>query len=486
MQKKLKMKFLGIRKMIKIISRAWVLGAICTVLPGQIMAAPNWKFDAGAVVSESYNDNLALTATNPKIDDFITEINPYIGVTRKTRGLDLNAAYRLQNLIYASEDQFNDTFHQLNGDAKAEFVKDLFFVKGAASYGQQNINNTDKVSFTNVGAASNRTNVGTFSLNPYVQYRMGNTADMLLSYQRDIVRYGANSIRDNDRNDYQFKLTSGKSFGRTQWQLNLRNQDIEIVNQPDTTLKDYNAQIKYKVTRIMALVGTAGYDDNEYSRLASTERPEGSKWTVGLEWKPSTRTSVEAGVGRRYYGNSGYLRASTKRRRTTISVDYSEDVSVASFDQIPGSLPDTDILPPDPNPINISNPSLGGEVYINKKFSGNLSFRSAKSLLTLSVYDTRRLYQSTDDRERSYGASASLDWDFALRTKATFFANGQITNARASSRQDGLATLRVGIERKLRRKLTGSINLVHYRQDSSVNAIDYEQNTATIGINWQL
>jgi len=456
-------------------------------------AIGGWELKGGVAASESYNDNLTLVSAN-KIDDYITEINPYIGIRRKTRALDLSVDYRLQNLIYASEDQFNETFHQLQGDVTANFIKDIFYINGSASYGQQNISNTGNVSFNNQSVTGNRTNVGTARLNPYFKYRFGRAADLYLGVEKGIVRYGSGSANDSDRNDYQVKLSSGTSFNRIKWNVNYHNQDIETDGQSDTELTEYKGKVEYKLTRQFGLTATAGYEDNEYVRAVTTEAPDGSSWTIGINWTPSPRTSFEAGVGERFYGNTGYMTLSHRLRRVLLSAKYLEDVTVSAVNQFDGTgVQDVDefgdpIISDASNPevLDPSLPGINNDTYIRKRLSGNFSFRSAKSLLTASIYDERRFYQISDDRERSYGASANLTWDFARRTKAIFSTSGQIVNVRGGGRKDGYASLSAGVVRQLQKKLTGTMKLTHNRRDSSLNSVDYRQNIATIGINWQL
>ena len=103
-----------------------------------------------------------------------------------------------------------------------------------------------------------------------------------------------------------------------------------------------------------------------------------------------------------------------------------------------------------------------------------------------SVYDEQRLYQQSTEREDLVGISGFFNWDFALRTKLLFNAAGQIRDFRNLNRKDGTARVSASIERRMRRKLTGRISLIHNRLESSNPANDYSQNIFLIGVNWKL
>ena len=464
-----------------------VIIPICLMQVASVYAASNWKLSPGILLQESYNSNLTLLTSGTKIDDYITEVTPYIGIRRKTRMLDLSADYRMQNLFYASESQYNDTYHQLKGKVTANLVRDVFFIDAFANYRQQNISNLGKVSYGNTSVTGNRTNVATARVKPYVKYRLGRTANLIVSAEKGIVRYSG-GLNDSDHTRYRATLGSGKSFRRMQWKMNLSKENVDSVNLTDTVIQDYNVEAGYKLTRRFMLTATAGYDDNEYTRAGSTSNPRGSKWSVGFNWTPSKRTSVTARAGDRYYGNTAYLKVSNRARRTRMSATYDERVTVLSSTLFNGgNTTSTETTPPPlDSSVDPSLPSVNNAAYIRKRLSGDFSIKSAKSVLKTTFYSERRLYQTTDSTEKVFGGTVGFDWNFAQRSKLRLSATGQIQDFATSSRKDGLLYLRASVERKLRRKLTGTLSLVHQRRDSNINTNDYKQYVATFGINWKL
>jgi len=450
------------------------------LLSGNAAAAPSgWDMKAGVSASESYNDNINLVSTGAKTDDYITQINPYLSINRKTRRLNLQADYRMQNLIYANEDQNNTTFHQLSGNGEMNFVKDIFYIKGAANYSQQNIDQAATTSFNNVSVTNNRTNVAAININPYLKFRLGNTSDLKLSVDKGIVKYSG-SLNDSDRDLYQANLTSGKAFNRLGWSLNASRQKINTDNQTDIIIQSYQADVQYKLTKKVSITAGVGADDNQYTRAISTENPDSETYTLGMNWNITPRTKINFGGVSHYFGDSFFLDINNKSRRTDLSVKYKEDVTALTatqFDQ-------------NENNINFNNDvskaSISNDAFVRKHFSGNFSLKSAKSVLKLSIFNEKRIYQTDDTSERIYGGAGSLDWKFGKRTSLLLSGAGQITNRRGSSIKDGLLQVSAEVKRQLRKKLSGSIGITHARRDTSINSQDYRQNMANISINWQL
>lgn len=478
------------KKSVKI--KKTILLLIGLVFSGSIFAAGSWKIQPVITLSESYNDNLTLASTGVKTDDYITTISPAISITRDSRRLKFNGRYQAQGLLYGSESQYNTIFHQLQANGTVNLVKDIFFINGTGTYSQQNINQTATVSFDNISITNNRANVGTARLNPYLRFKFGRTSNLLVSVDKGVVRYSG-GLSDSNTTTYKVNLDNGTAFNKLLWNIFYDRNDIETDFQADTKFEKIGAGVEYKLTRLFSVTASGAYEDNTYRRAASTSNPTNqSSWTAGVKLTPSVRTTVEVGVSSNYFSNSGYLKFSNKLRRITTSLSYSEDVTVLALNQFnTGVFPQfnssgTAVPTAASNNINVSLPGVTGETYIRKKLGGAFSIKSTKSMLFVSIYDERRLYQSTDTKERVYGGNANLNWKFALRTSLNLSARGQVQDLRGSTRKDGLLQVRLGLTRDMRSNLKGRVSIIHNRRDSNTNAYDYDQNTVAVSIIWKI
>ncbi len=470
----------------------------CIWVPAALLfsasAAADWSLTPGLLLQESYNDNLTLVDEGERVSDFITELTPTIGIVRRGRKLDMTLNYRMQNMVYAKESQHNRTYSQFRGNATANVVQDLFFIDAAASYGQQNISNAGTITLDNASINRNRTNSTVATVRPYIDYRLGRTAELYLSAERGSVRYSAPELQGSDRNSYEARLSSGTAFRRMLWRLSYLKQDISAANQTNTTLQEYNAGLEYRLTPRLALLATSGYDSNEYERPGSVTNPRGSKWSAGFNWVATRRTSVEATVGKRYFGDTRSLTLSHRARRAEFSLTYDESVTVlattlfAANEVAPPS--DTGALEEGAAPVldtelDPSLPSVSNAAYVRKRLTGNISLRSAQSLLTLTLFDESRLYELTAREEVVQGGTASFNWNFSPRSRALLSVTGQYSDLGDRGTNKFLRAS-AGFERRLGPRLVSNFTLSHNRQNASLGRLNYDQNIAYARIVWEL
>lgn len=449
----------------------------------------------GVNVKGSYNDNITLARKNAtKQDDFIIEVNPYIAFRRESKRLKLNVDYQLQSLTYTDQTENNDIFHQFRADVDANIAKDIFFVKAAAQYGQSVVDPTGGVFFNNQTITTNRTDVTTAHLNPYGVFKFGGLATAKLGVDRGVVRYKTNVLNDSDRTLYNIDITSGTAFNKFEWNTYYSKDDVETNRQIDTTYEKVGAGVRYMLNRKISLLLNVGNEKHEYQRAVGTSKPDGVNWNAGVAWTPSMRTRFEIRAGERFFGKTGEVHLFVKGRRVNLAANYKEDVITSTITEFERSVfRVTDpfgrpVFDADGNPelIEIGSPVASSETFIRKRLNSDLSWKSAKSHIGLNIFDERRLYQQTNGREDLMGVRAFFNWDFALRTKLLLNAMGQIRDFRNLDRKDGTARITASIERKMRKKLTGRISLIHNRLESSDSRNDYSQNVFLFGVNWKL
>jgi uncharacterized protein (PEP-CTERM system associated) len=281
--------------------------------------------------------------------------------------------------------------------------------------------------------------------------------------------------------------------------------------------------VRYFVVRRFALTGTAGYDSYDYSRLGG--RTAGRSWTVGFDWQPSTRTSVKANWGRRYFGKTGSLDAIHRTPHTIWSATYSDQVTTsrqqfllpAAFDT--AAMLDGLFAATYPDPIQrqqavrsyiatLGLPStlsdninfLSNRYERDRHLQGNLTFRGARSSLVLSVFSDRRnalslsqsdsvllgnQLSSLNDNVRQRGASASFDYRLSSRTNASAsLYTLRATALDANSISSNNTNLRVGLTHAFDPKVRGGLELRHTRGDYGVGSAPYRENAiaATLAV----
>ena len=477
----------------------FIISVLGFMQPMHVMAV-GWVITPGIEVAETYLDNVTLVENN-EIDDFVTEINPSLSISRVSRGLTVLTEYTMQNTFYSDESDFNDTYHDFMGHVNANLIRDIFYVELNGEYGQQNISNEDPLSTGNLNVTGNRTNVTSARIKPYVDYNIKRYANLNAGVELGTVRYDDSSLSNSDLTRYNFDLTSGPKFNRLGWSANFYRNEIDYDQQPDSTLQSSSATLSYQATRQIQLLVSGGYDDNDFvTGPTVTDGTSGSFWTVGAQWQPSPTTFLEAKIGERYFGNTGSLLFTKRGRRTNIAVIYLEDITVSSNNQFGTTLfpasdqfgnPIDPVQPADPAATDpsavgsdLSGTSITSEFYIRKRFQADFQFDTAKTTFVLNGYKEDREFQSSGITDKTTGINGSVDWRLSSRTTGILSGTWSNIDFGGSTREDDLYDLSVYVTYLFKRNLTGLIGYGYLDRDSNVAGNDYTQNTGRISLKW--
>lgn len=500
---------------------AWTLTALALSMPSRSYAA-DWKIIPSLNLKETYSDNVRLSQPGTEKSDFITQVSPGIAVSATGARLKMNASYMMQNTAYARESSRITTNHQLNGSGNAELIEHLFFLDGRASLAQQNISLFGAQPTDNTNITGNRASVGTYSISPYLRHRFDGIATSELRYIHDEVRTRVGGLSNSKGDSALLNVSSGPAFRRIGWGLHYNKNNTEYANNSSFDVESYSGDLSYQVTPKFSLKATKGYE--KYNYLTAGSSPEGGTWTAGFAWSPSSRTSLEASTGHRTFGKTSALAATHRSRNTVWSIGYSEDITTtrsqfqsSQIAAIPATASNANLLyqvygmlypERDPalrkqdvdNAIQHGNLSLAfpdnrnyltNRVFLQKQLQATVALNSAKSTVVLSAYSNEREAQtasaidslllgsgnlSLNDRTKTIGGNAMLNWRFASRTSA----NARVGHTRNRSLSTGLTTnyltMGLGLTRQIRPKVAGTVELRRNQADSNQSGSNYREN----------
>jgi uncharacterized protein (PEP-CTERM system associated) len=478
-------------------------------------SASDWKVEAGVSGRETYTDNVTLSASN-KQSDFVTEVNPYIGASKRGARFEADLQYSMQNLFYADLSSRNRTNHRLAARAKSELYEEHLYLDATASVSQQNTSLLGAAG-DSANATGNVSDVYTLSVSPYWRQRFGSTANFLARYAHSEFTSNTSGLASSSTDGVSASLTSGTAFKDIFWGLDYSDQQTNYSGRSDVRFTTASGTVGYIFTPKFRVSGTVGYDKNEYETLG-TEPPQGGFWSAGFAWVPSNRTSLSASMGERYTGKTYGLAFDHRARTTTWHAGYSQATTTTSTQFASGNTQNTfDVLfndPlfvsrfPDPGqrtievllfiinnnlPPEFSTSLLSNRVFLNKRFDASVSYKTAKTVSTLSVFNNvRESLESgsqsalfTDifnlsDTVKQRGVNASWLWRMNSRLSANVALGRTRSGYPEQSRTDDLTTLNVGLNRTFDTQLTGSVYLRRQQRDSNVDSGDYTEN-ALIG-----
>jgi uncharacterized protein (PEP-CTERM system associated) len=504
----------------------------------------DWKVTPSLTLSELYSDNPDLAGHGQEQSDWITEISPRVMVRREGARMNVQADYMMTGLLYASESSRNDILHRLNGKAAAELVEDWFYLDATARISQQlkqgaaagdagvvgiggkgGLGGAGGVGITGV---NNTTQVGGYSLSPYLKHRFGSFATVEARVAQENTFSGDSGVSDGSTTRYRLSAVSGNDFYPLSWNASYTRSDTGNNNGVGDTSDDRaDFKARYSLSREFGLTAQAGMEkhdfdgadgdmrDYQYYGLGVFYTPSrrfamdasynhsnsdnGNFLSGSVTLNPTLRTSLRASASQRAYGHSYGLDLTHRTRQSNWSLRYHEDITTSQQQflnyqgsvfvyscpngtvyQQPGDPP-----PSDPNCVplgvqNYFNQSQQNETYVSKMLTGTVSYTRRRSTWLLSVYNNRRQYQSGGGDEETWGLQAS--WNLKASADTTLILSGGLSTEDNDdgSRSDDLWNLGLAITHQFQAKVSGSVALRHQERDSNQAGDSYEENSAAV------
>lgn len=470
--------------------------------------AVDWRFQPYLNASATYSDNIRQSSNNPQNGLILTAMPGFMLQSEGSRRVQASMQYGLSGVTRLGGNQSDNFYHNLTAVGKAEMVKDFLFIDGSANISQQLISLLGSPADATVNN-SNRATVGTYSLSPYIQRRLGTFANAQVRYTASGAIFdnkAAVNANNSSVNAVTAGLASGTRFDDLTWGLNYSLRKADYSSGTSTTFENASVRLGYALTRKFRVFGTVGHDWNDYPSLTPTS---GDSYSAGFGWSPTRRTSVEASAGKRYFGNTYSLSARHRTRMSNWNASYSEDASdITQFMFTSGTrydylCPDaqgnvqliTDwpySIPPGPSCIAFGGTpglvyDLRSGVFIAKTARAGVSWGIRKVTYSLNYSDSRRLYVAVNAEDRTQTLSATAIYRMTPRTSL----NSGLSLTRSfipaalvvTPHNDDLMTLSVGLDHRFAKDLNGGLIFRHTKRDSNVANFGYDENSLMASVN---
>lgn len=511
------------------------LPAIQLVAPlamlGLVLSTPacaEIRFQPAVAVRETYSDNPGLLANNGGDGQFITDLTPTLNMVINGPRVQLfaNLAAHLYSYSGDRPGNTNSSNVQLNTGGKAKLIEDLLYVDGSAGRSRQSISAFGQQGQNGYSNANSDT-VTTWRLSPYLVHRFGNIATGQLRYTHDSVESSRNLLGNSKGDSVNLNLNSGPSFSTFGWDLQASHQRVSDGVAGDSESDSAVATLRYRVKSSLSVYANTGYDQYSYQGLGDTTG--GKSFAGGFTWTPSQRTSIDASIGRRYFGKTYSLAATVRSRRTIWNATYRDEITTARAQFLrPGSVDTATLLDasfaaafPDPVerrqailayiaalglPSSVANNTnyFSNRLMLQKQFQGSVVLNGTRSSLIASASNTKRSALSPagvdealssdvlvgglqdDTRQTTFGLA--LNYRLSARTSATL----NTTRSHVLSVGTGIAQNQtitsLSVNHQFGRKLTGSAEL---RRNQGTNFYSgagggYRENAISASLSYQL
>jgi len=465
--------------------------AIMVMLLSSSVHAAQWSVAPSLTVSETYIDNVRLSSNSDKQSDLVTQINPSVALTGNGKNLTLSLRYNLQNLVYLDEPSRNNSYHQLRSSLNATLLPQRLFIDASTSLSQQVLSPDDKVSIGNLGVVSNRSDVLSTRVSPYLRSRLGENLQTEIRYSYDNVSYSDSSALNSSSGGLSVNLRPNRALGSWSWQLNWQQREIYYDDRADERRESASLRVSYQVSARIGFNGVAGIENNKYSSQRAS--PRGEYWNLGANWRPSSRTNLSATAGERFFGRTWSLNFAHQARRHNWGLSYAE--SISSRRALQSEIRELLLIDPDGNPVidpdtleprlfSVAFPVSFNQVFIRKTATANWGMRTKKTTSGISVFTEQRSFEGNGVVDEIFGST--LRWSWQVSRKNQFSTSMTWRKTLREDNDDIFRVASASLSQRINKSASASISLRRLQRvgDSINNTYTSNTITASLRISW--
>lgn len=441
--------------------------------------AADLSFVPSVSLGQTWTDNVNLASGDAEQSEWITELKPGFALVLDSPRARAQLDYELQVLRFADANELDDEFHQARGTGNFVLLPDSLFLDAFGRYEQQTIDPAGRVAFDNFFDTDNRTDSLVFGLSPFHLGRWGGWGESLVRYDYQGVRYTNSDpagfpLQDSDRQSVSAALGSPQARRGFSWRASGMHNRTEF---------DISSEFKYSragldiglPVGLRTKVTASGGMESDVADDTSTGGLDSAFWYVGFSWEPSELQTLEAKVGKRYFGTAWDAHWTRRGSRGEIGLDYEEEPMTSS-----GVLGDESVFEPGFQPGGV--PRLDSRVFLRKRLAVRADYQFVRSTLAARLYSNRQEYEDAlGGSEKFEGVSVSYDWDLAIRTRLGGSVNWARRDIGGEFESDEQIEYTIRVTRELTRTLTAVLRGSHFRRDAD-SPFDYRSNLVSLNL----
>ncbi len=458
--------------------RAAYLFVWTPLLVGVTPAAASIEIIPSVLVSQYWSDNLSLAADELREGGAITDVSPGVAVTmrsRRHRGV-LDARY--QHLSYRRSGETRG-FQQFSASTNSELAADFLFLDLAANRTQSAISDQQAVAANNLSLTSNRTDVSTYSINPYLLKQWSSHWRTRVDYAYRDTRFNAVSANDSQTESFTALASYAESGDILSFDLsfNAVRTESQLSSRP-AEFDEVRLNSRYQMNPNWAWLLNVGYEEDRYDR-ATVETTRGGFGEIGFEAMPTRKISINALIGEHYFGDTAALRLLYRYNlRTGFEAGYRTDITQSAIEVNRANAPATVISLFD----NLGDNFLLNEVFEIRRSDVRAYYQWARSRGEISAYHEIRNFQLSLNREVIDSVAANWNWSMTAKSTLEVALSVRDRTPNTQPESDRLTYALVRIESQPRRMISvGGEYSVTSRSGSAIQ--EYRQQLIGLFVN---
>ncbi len=457
-------------------------------------------------ITQSFTDNTEFSNTD-KRSEAITTVSPGVRMSSRSGRLQGSLDYALNLQAYANDNWRGGITNTLAAAFTAEVIQQNATVDVRAGITQQSISAFGVRTVTPQFTDRNRTEVRTLNISPVLRGRLGDlvNAEARMNWTKAASTSGGAA-------DSSLLTNSLRLFGQRSaygWSADVSDSTSDFENGRETGNRRVNLGATYSPNPDLQFSVRAG---RETDTVRSLESQTSSTYGAGVTWTPSPRTTVNAQLDRRYFGNGHSVQISHRMARSIYTFSDSRDTNNGAvsdrtlqfataydtfFTQLAGVFPDPalrDLVVREL--LRQQGLFIGRAVSLQRRQDASVALQGVRTTLLLSAYrsTSRRLDQASsasDDlsladglRQQGYSLSATYTASSTTSVSLAFNSSTNTGNNNAVPGGDNeLRNLTASLSGRLARRVSYSLSLRHSTFDSTLRP--YTENGGQIYLSFQ-
>ncbi|MBA6412712.1 TIGR03016 family PEP-CTERM system-associated outer membrane protein [Parahaliea sp. F7430] len=474
-----------------------------------LVSAAEWERSAGLSLGAIYSDNLCLSKENKESDVIATATpNVRLKATGARARIDLYAAAQFSTIENSDIDcgvggsNSISPAPRIRFNGNAELLENWLYLDTTAFADQNRIN---PFAAGGEDALDGRNNLNTsyqYSVSPFVSRRLTPSSRLFLRYRYSEEFNSENQVNDNQRQEVDFDIGTSPELTRLSVGISAKYSDIDYDNREgggdffNSQLSSAQLRSAWQINRTWQINAYVGEEWNDY--VTVFQDSDGGFWDVGVTWTPSTRVTVQAGTGERFFGSAPRASVEYRHKRSALRASYFRDLTYDRSlrgqdlfannidDLLDGGLPGQDeIFGPEGQQTTVSNSPI-----LREQFLLSYHFGAQRTSFTVNASHSEQT-RAVDGYKDSFiyagvGATRQLSSKLSAYTHLSWNRRKPDEARSAVDRESDVARFILGLNRKIGQRTSLALSY-QYSERSSKSALnEYEENRIVFQFRYQL
>jgi uncharacterized protein (PEP-CTERM system associated) len=485
-----------------------ILAFVCVAAP---LGAAEWSNSASVTPGVTYTDNVCLSSNNTQ-DQWIGTVTPSGTVRGKgnNANVSLTASVEVNTLTdsklkdqgcsggsFGDRDQFAP---RLRGGANAVLVDQWLFIDSSANISQNQVSPFVRGGGDSFDRTGNTNTTYNYSVSPYVARRFKDVAQLNIRYTWDDQYNSTNVVGDSTRESWQGLLGSIPGTSSFLWGIQGDYSKVsysderfsDVRDNQDSELKSAQLNLGYQLSRRWQVNGFYGQEWNDF--VSNRDDIDGTFWDVGVRWTPTSRTTVDAGVGDRFFGSNPRFSIKHSHKRSAFSASYAKDLT---YDRDIRTLDDSPPLNPgfpSPPEVDPGLTTVTNSPILDERYTLAYSFQGLRTRFGVSAFQSEQTREGDSlsafskatytgvsvNANRPLSPEISLNGRISWNEQEPENSNSNTPGRFSSNAETWIAS--VGLAHRLGQRTTLGLNY-QYTDRQSDSAIDeYTENRITLDL----